>query len=115
MVPFTCKEGKEEELGFTLKKRQSRRRPAVVLTDLDFADDIALLSDGIREARQLLQNVEIGCGKVGLTLNAKKTKSMSFNPEPGEITMTNGKKIQQGLVEETGTQDFQYLGSWICS
>ena len=29
--------------------------------------------------------------------------------------MTNGKKIQHGLFEETSTQDFKYLGSWACS
>ena len=38
---------------------------------------------------------------------------MFFNLEPEEITTTNGKKIQQGLVGETGAQDFKYLGSWI--
>ena len=36
-------EGKEEELGLTLKKRQSRRIGAQSLTYLDFADDLALL------------------------------------------------------------------------
>ena len=33
------------EFGLTLKRRQSSRHSAVFLTDLDFADDIALLSD----------------------------------------------------------------------
>ena len=36
-------EGKEEELGLTLKKRQSRRIGAQSVTDLDFADDLAFL------------------------------------------------------------------------
>ena len=36
--------GKEEELGFQLKRRQSSRVSPEVITDLDFADDIALLS-----------------------------------------------------------------------
>jgi hypothetical protein len=34
----------EDELGFQLHQRQSRRKGPVVVTDLDFADDIALLS-----------------------------------------------------------------------
>ena len=74
-------QGKEEELGFRLRRRQSRRIPAICLTDLGFADDIALLSDEIKQARQLLRNVETECGKVGLGLNAKKTKVMYFNVE----------------------------------
>ena len=36
--------GREEELGFQIERRQSRRIRPEVLTDLDFADDIALLS-----------------------------------------------------------------------
>ena len=38
-------DGKEEELGFTITPCKSRRYPKQVLADLDFADDIALLSD----------------------------------------------------------------------
>ena len=38
-------EGKEEDLGLMLKKRQSRRIGAHVITDLDFADDLALCSN----------------------------------------------------------------------
>ena len=70
--------GKEEELGFTITPRRSRRHPKVVLADLDFADDIALLSDEIAQAQELLLTVEKECKKVGLVLNAKKTKSVAF-------------------------------------
>ena len=52
---------------------------AVTLTDLDFADDICLLSDEINEAQELLEKVESECLKVGLHLNDKKTKYMSYN------------------------------------
>ena len=42
-------------LGFTLVPRRSRRVPPVMVTDLDFADDIALISDTAAEkARELL-------------------------------------------------------------
>ena len=43
--------GREEEFGFTLHHRKSRRCPAVNITDLDFADDIALLSNEIHQAQ----------------------------------------------------------------
>ena len=42
--------GKEEELGFTVTPRRSRRIPGKVITDLDFADDIALLSNDLEQA-----------------------------------------------------------------
>ncbi|CAK6977732.1 uncharacterized protein LOC114950604 [Scomber scombrus] len=37
--------GREQDLGFTLTPRRSKRHPAVFLTDLDYADDISLLSN----------------------------------------------------------------------
>ena len=44
--------------GFTLCKSRSRRHPAVVITDTDYTDDIALLSDSIEQAELLLHQVE---------------------------------------------------------
>ena len=40
-------DGKEEELGFTITPRRSRRYPKETIADLDFADDISLLPDAI--------------------------------------------------------------------
>ena len=60
-------------LGFHIKKRQSRRVGPVCLTDLDFADDIALISEQIEQAQQLLNKVESEAAGVGLMANAKKT------------------------------------------
>ena len=47
-------EGREEELGFHLKKRRSRRYPPVIVTDTDFADDIALVTEEISQAQIML-------------------------------------------------------------
>ena len=43
-------DGHEEELGFEVTKRQSRRKPATYLTDLSYADDIALVSKEVEQA-----------------------------------------------------------------
>ena len=69
-------DGKEEELGFQLTtcRRQSRRIGPETVTDFDFADDIALLSEGLHQAQQLLQRVETSVAKVGLKMNVGKTK-----------------------------------------
>ena len=100
--------GKEEELGFTLVPRQSRRVPPVMVTDLDFADDIALISDTTEKARELLFAVEKECKKIGLRLNAKKTKVMAFNIDDTTITTLDGAVLDV-------KNDFKYLGSWIAS
>jgi hypothetical protein len=63
-------EGKEEELGFTVIPRKSRRIWPLTKTDFNFADDIALVSNTAEQAQALLHNEE--CRKVGLKLNANE-------------------------------------------
>lgn len=96
--------GREEELGFTISPRKSRRVPPVQVTDLDFADDIALLSNEIHQAQELLKLLETEADRVGLHVNAKKTEVMAFNQdEPCNITTLAGRLIK--LVD-----NFKYLG-----
>ena len=44
--------GHEEELIFTIVPRRSRRLLPTFLSDLDFADDIALLSNTVSQAME---------------------------------------------------------------
>ena len=98
--------GREEELGFELERRRSRRHPPVVVTDLDFADDIALLCEEIRQAQELLNRVEVEAAKVGLHVNAKKTEAMPYNHEtPVVIKTRSGNTIKE-------VDNFKYLGAW---
>ena len=106
-----CKaiEGRETELGFTIKPRQSRRHPAQCQTDLDFADDISLLSDSISKAQKLLDVVQVECKKIGLKINASKTKFIALNS-------ADNIKLMAGPEEEIErSEDFKYLGSHVMS
>ena len=71
----------KEELGFILNPKRSRRYAAEVITDLDYADDIALIFHEIAQAKKLLNRVESEAAKKGLYCNAKKTKMMRFNED----------------------------------
>jgi hypothetical protein len=102
--------GREEELGFTLKKRASRRVAAKMVTDLDFADDISLLSDTVEQACTLLLAVEEECTRIGLGLNAKKTKVMPININDKDAIVKTLDGTQLEVVD-----DFKYLGSWLAS
>ena len=98
---------KEEELGSTITPRRSRRHSKVVLADLGFADDLALLSDEIAHAQELLLTVKKECKKVGLVLNANKTKSVAYNiDEPTPLHTSDGTDLEW-------KDDFKYLGSWV--
>ena len=88
--------GREEEVGFQLERRQSRRKGHVVVTDLDFADNIALLSELINQDQDLLNRVETSAAQIGLVMNAMKTRIMT----------TDGTQLEVA-------EDFKYLDSWI--
>ena len=101
--------GREEELGFKLDRRRSRRHHPVILTDTDFADDIAITTEEISQAQEMLKCIEIEAAKVGLHLNAKKTEVMHFNQE-GDATI----KTRNGNALKS-VDNFKYLGCWMKS
>ena len=93
------------EIGFTIKPRQSRRVKAVRVSDTDFADDLALITDTVTEAEKLTQEIEKVAATVGLQMNEGKTKFMTQNIEvPGTLMSVNNKSIEH-------VKDFTYLGS----
>ena len=80
--------GREGELGFTLQQRLSRRHDPIVLTDI--ADDIALVSESLVQALQImLESVETSTSKVGLHLNSNKTEVMLFNQATPTLSSRN--------------------------
>ena len=96
-----------KNLVFTLRKQQSRRYPAEMLTDAVFADDLALLSDIIGNAEKVLNILEIAAASFGLHRNTTKTKFIAVNTE-GTIIAQNGCDLEQ-------VNDLNYLGSKISS
>jgi hypothetical protein len=68
--------GREESVGFTIKPRQSRRVGPLMITDLDFADDIALLSNTAVQEQEFLEKLESTALHVGLHMNANKTNQI---------------------------------------
>ena len=99
---------KAENPGFTLKKQRSKRHPPIKVSDLDFADDIALTLNTLEEAQNQLFEVEIAAGNAGLHLNAKKTEMITYN-QP--ITIAEIKSLSNEKIKNV--EDFKYLGSWI--
>ena len=99
--------GRESELGFMLTPRPSSRNLKKVITDLVFADDIALTSGNVDRAQRLLSRVKNEGNRVRLLLS-EKTNEMTCNVAPDPI-LTNG-----GIALEE-VEDSKYLGSWVKS
>ena len=81
--------------GLTITPRQSRRLPGVKVTDLDFPDDLALLSDTIQQAEKLLHDLEYADKLVGLSLNASKTEFMTVNIDLADASLNSLNGDQQ--------------------
>ena len=102
--------GHEEEFGFEITKKQSRRHSATILTDLSYADDIALVSEEVEQAQLMLTNIEIEVAKIGLHINAKKTEIMSFNYNTPVNT-----ELENCTAIVNVVNNFKYLGAWMLS
>ncbi len=83
---------KNSDFGFTLTERLSSRNPANKLTDVDYADDLAITADTVLDAEKLLHLLEDAAKEVGLYVNASKTEHINFNQE-GTIKTKAGKSI----------------------
>ena len=70
------------------------------LEDLDFADDLALLSHRIQDMRDKTRALEVQSAKVGLKINATKTKLMRIGTKRGDGVSVAGERVE-----------FTYLGS----
>ena len=63
---------KHYHLGFTFSPRLSSRYPPEQLTDVDYADDVAITADTITNGTVLLHNLGNAANEVGLYVNASK-------------------------------------------
>ena len=100
-------EGREECLGLTIKPRQRRNVKAEKVTDLNFADRIALFSHQFQQTQELLRNVEEASAKVEPLPNAKKTKYVFCNHHVDAGLRTRDDEVIEPV------ENFKYLGSWI--
>ena len=78
-----------------------------IITDVNYAEDLALLTDTIDEATELLHILETAASEIGLYINTGKTEFIAYN--------------QTGAIESKGSHpiksvtDFSYLWSNIHS
>ena len=75
------------------------------LTDLDFADDVALLSHSATMLQQMTDSLKTSAEMVGLRISSDKTKVSTVSATDTPVS------IGQQTLE--GVSEFQYLGSII--
>ena len=97
-------------IDWTMKETTKNRRNGIQWTlldqldDLDFADDLALLSQKLQHMQEKTSILEETAAKIGLKINKEKTKIMRIN-----TTNTDPIKLRNEDLEEV--EEFTYLGS----
>ena len=79
----------------------------VLITDADYADDIAILANRSNQAETLQHSLEQAVAGISLHVNAHKTEYLCFN-QTGDISTLDGTSLK--LVDK-----FTYLGSSVSS
>ena len=77
-----------------------------VLEDLDYADDIGLLSQRHQDMQQKTKDLSQIASKIGLKVNTRKTQEMRKNTANTGPIIAEGKPLEE-------VQEFVYLGSKI--
>ena len=98
---------KIRENGFDPTKKRSRRYPAERITDVDYAEDTAILANTPNQVETLLHSLEQAVAGIGFHVNAHKTEYMYYN-QTCDISTLDGTFLK--LVDK-----FTYLGSSVSS
>ena len=72
---------------------------------MEFANDIALVSEGVKEAQEMLTLVEKSGKRVGLSMNTGKIHELQIQSTI-PIKAIDGSNLKR-------VDDFEYLGAWI--
>ena len=111
VIDWVMKEALDkQERGLTLQKAASRRHKDWRLSDLDFADDVAVFEETAEEMQKSLNQINAKANGTGLVINELKTHIMPINGpinDPTQITI-DGKEISH-------VTKFKYLGSTFTS
>jgi hypothetical protein len=78
------------------------------LTDLDYADDIALIAESPHQLQAQLERLASSAASMGLKINAEKTKVLFDARTPNAPILLDGQALEE-------VDSFCYLGSHICS
>ena len=99
-------------IDWIMKKTTQNRRngiqwtPWSQLEDLDFADDLALLSHSHKQMQEKTEQLNTVSTQLGLNINRSKTKTMKANTKNNNPITLNGEPLEE-------TDAFTYLGSTI--
>ena len=89
------------------RRKLSRR---VLVTDLEYADDVVLVANSWEDLQALLTSLDQHCQSMGVTISARKTKSMAVLPD-GQWQLPVPIQLRGSSDPVKVASSFTYLGS----
>ena len=99
----------EAELVGSRKKMSSE----LSLQHLEYADDMALISDSMDLLEELMQAMEVSCSEMGLTISSTKSKILALRPTDRPSQLPRDVLLRPSVEPVSVVQEFEYLGSII--
>ena len=88
-------------------------RGSVLIQDLEYADDMALVSDSMGTLEEVLRSLASVCSGVGLSISSKKTKILAVLPSPSPCPPPHPVSLKPWEQPVAVVEEFEYLGSMI--
>ena len=92
---------------------RKQMREQFLIPDLEYADDMCLLSNSMDELEEMLLDLDQSCNQMGLSISARKTKILSITSNqqesPRRVTLQSADEAVD-VIEE-----FEYMGSVVTS
>ena len=84
-----------------------------LIPDLEYADDMCLISDSMDELEEMLQDLDESCNEMGLTISTQKTKIMTKAQDQKQPP----REVQLQLADEPVdvVEEFEYLRNIVMS
>ena len=84
-----------------------------LIPDLEYADDMCLISDSMDELEEMLSDLDESCNEMGLTISTRKTNLMAVAQDQKQ----SSRQVQLQLADEPVdvVEEFEYLGSIVMS
>ena len=92
-LPTLTSIDKIKENSFQLRRKRSRRYLTKTITNVDYADNIAILANTPNLTETLLHSLEQAAAGIGLHVNVHKTEYMCFN-QTGNISTLDGTSLK---------------------
>ena len=109
------------DLDGPLVGNRKKMRREVSIKDLEYVDDMALVSDSMDALEEILRALDATCSEMGLTISSKKTKILAVHPTSSSNTPPRPVQMGAGrepikVVEDTHTPfflSFHLAAQWV--